>query len=71
MDIWMELEHEGVDASLLWEVRAFHDAHPAAPEAAGRVPQPRFLYYGREIWEANRLASYSIRLFAMSNILNS
>ena len=52
MDIWMELEHEGVDASLLREVRAFHDAHPAAPEAAGRVPQPRFLYYGREIWEA-------------------
>ena len=31
MDIWMELEHEGVDASLLREVRAFHDAHPAAP----------------------------------------
>ena len=52
MDIWMELEHEGVDASLLREVRAFHDAHPAAPEAAGRVPKPRFLYYGREIWEA-------------------
>ena len=52
MDIWMELEQEGVDAALLREVRAFHDAHPAAPEAAGRVPKPRFLYYGREIWEA-------------------
>ena len=52
MDIWTELEQEGVDRSLLREVRAFHDAHPVSPEAAERVPQPRFLYYGREIWEA-------------------
>ena len=52
MDIWTELEAEGMDRALLREVRAFRDAHPAPPEAAGRVPQPRFLYYGKEIWEA-------------------
>ena len=48
MDIWKELKQEGVDSGLLEEVRAFRDAHPAPPEAAGRVPRPRFLYYGKE-----------------------
>ena len=38
MDIWKELKQEGVDSGLLEEVRAFRDAHPAPPEAAGRVP---------------------------------
>ena len=51
MDIWKELKQEGVDPGLLEEVRAFRDAHPAPPEAAGRVPRPRFLYYGKEVWE--------------------
>lgn len=51
MDIWKELKQEGVDSGLLEEVRAFRDAHPAPPEAAGRVPRPRFLYYGKEVWE--------------------
>ena len=51
MDIWKELKQEGVDPGLLEEVRAFRDAHPAPPEAAGRVPCPRFLYYGKEVWE--------------------
>ena len=52
MDMWMELEQEGVDPVLLKEVRAFHDANPPDPAAAGRVPQPRFLYYGKQVWEA-------------------
>ena len=52
MDMWMELEQEGVDPVLLKEVRAFHDANPPDPVAAGRVPQPRFLYYGKQVWEA-------------------
>ena len=51
MDIWKELKQEGVDPGLLEEVRAFRDAHPAPPEAAGRVPRPRFLYYGKEVWK--------------------
>ena len=51
MDIWKELKQEGVDSGLLEEVRAFRDAPPAPPEAAGRVPRPRFLYYGKEVWE--------------------
>ena len=52
MDIWKELQDEGIDRSLLEEIRAFRAAHPAPPEAQDRIPAPRFLYYGREIWES-------------------
>lgn len=51
MDIWKELADEGVDKGLLEEMQAFRAAHPAPEEARGRVPAPRFLYYGKEIWE--------------------
>ena len=51
MDIWKELADEGVDPGLLEEVRAFQAAHPVSEEAKSRVPRPRFLYYGKEIWE--------------------
>ena len=52
MDIFKELQAEGVDASLLEEIRRYREAHPVPQEAAERVPQPRYLYYGREIWES-------------------
>ena len=52
MDIHKELLDEGVDAGLLDEVAQFRAAHPLLPEAAHRVPAPRYLYYGREIWES-------------------
>ena len=52
MDIFKELQEEGVDAALLEEIQRFRQTHPAPREAAERVPQPRYLYYGREIWES-------------------
>ena len=52
MDIWKELREEGVDAALLEEVRRFAAAHPVSPEAAARIPQPHYFYYGREVWES-------------------
>ena len=52
MDIWKELQDEGVDAALLEEVRRFAAAHPVPPEAAARIPKPRYFYYGREVWES-------------------
>ena len=52
MDIWKELQDEGVDTGLLEEIRRFRAAHPLTEEAAARVPTPRYLYYGREIWES-------------------
>ena len=63
MDIWKELKQEGVDSGLLEEVRAFRDAHPAPPEAAGRVPRPRFLYYGKEVWEGAAAAGHVDEFF--------
>lgn len=51
MDIWRELADEGVNKGLLEEMQAFRASHPVPEEARGRVPAPRFLYYGKEIWE--------------------
>lgn len=52
MDIWKELRDEGVDSGLLEEVRRFRETHPLTPEAQERVPVPKYLYYGREVWES-------------------
>ena len=52
MDMWKELRDEGVDAALLDEVRRFREQHPLTPEAQARVPVPRYLYSGREVWES-------------------
>ena len=52
MDIWKELEAEGVNRQLLAEVRAFRDTHGVTEEMRGRIPSPRFVYYGKNVWEA-------------------
>ena len=52
MDIWKELEAEGVNGQLLAEVRAFRDNHGVTEEMRGRIPSPRFVYYGKNVWEA-------------------
>ena len=51
MDLWKELAEEGVDPGLLEEMRAFRAEHPVPEEARSRIPAPRFLYYGKEVWE--------------------
>ena len=52
MNIFQELQAEGIDSALLDEIRHFRDTHPAPSEASDRVPHPRYLYYGQEIWES-------------------
>lgn len=52
MNIFQELQAEGIDSALLDEIRHFCDTHPAPSEASDRVPHPRYLYYGQEIWES-------------------
>lgn len=52
MDIWKELLDEGVDTGMLDEVHRFRQAHPLPPEAQARVPAPKYLYYGKEVWES-------------------
>ncbi|HJB89963.1 MAG TPA: MoxR family ATPase [Candidatus Eisenbergiella merdigallinarum] len=50
MDLEQELLQEGIDPGLLREAAAFRKAHPAG-EMRDRIPAPRFLYYGKEVWE--------------------
>ena len=59
MDFLDQMREEGIDPALLDEIRAFRSAHPADPSAAGRVPVPRFLYYGKDIWESAAAALLS------------
>ena len=46
------LKQEGIDPYIVEEIERFRTEHPASPEAAERIPTPRYSYYGREIWEA-------------------
>ena len=52
MELFEELEQEGIDRALLEAIRAFRAEHPVAPEVQGRLIQPKLLYYGRDVWQA-------------------
>ncbi|WP_442950829.1 AAA family ATPase [Oscillibacter sp.] len=45
------LEEEGISPALLRSVQAFQERHPLPEALRGRVPAPKFYYYGKEIWE--------------------
>ena len=44
------LKEEGIEPSLLEGVKHFREQHSVSPENAARIPDPEYLYYGREIW---------------------
>ena len=46
------LEQERISPALLDGVRAYRAQYPAEPALQGRIPQPRYHYYGKEVWEA-------------------
>ena len=46
------LEQEHISPALLDDVRAYRAQYPAEPALQGRIPQPRYHYYGKEVWEA-------------------
>ena len=50
MDLWKELKQEGVNPTLIEEIREFR--YPVAEGMESRIPNPKFFYYGREVWEA-------------------
>ena len=52
MELFEELEQEGIDRGLLETIRAFRAEHPVPQEAQGRLIRPKLLYYGREVWQA-------------------
>ena len=46
------LEQEGLSPALLDGIREFRVQYPVPAELADRVPQPRYRYYGKDVWEA-------------------
>ena len=44
------LRREGIDPSILERITEFRSRYPVADEMRHRVPEPRFHYYGKEIW---------------------
>ena len=52
LDMLEFLRDEGISPDIIAEVEKFRDAYPTAdPALLRRVPDPRYLYYGRAIWE--------------------
>ena len=45
------LRSEGVSPKIIGEVEAFRAKFPADDALRCRIPVPRYLYYGREVWE--------------------
>ena len=45
------LKEEGLEPSLLEGVEAFRAGYPAAEVDKNRIPDPEYLYYGKDIWE--------------------
>ncbi|MDD3347483.1 MoxR family ATPase [Oscillibacter sp.] len=45
------LKSEGVDAGILKEIEKFRAEHPTEETLRCRIPEPRYLYYGKEVWE--------------------
>ena len=49
MDLFQALKQEGVSPELIDGVLAYRDGHGISSDS--RVPEPHFMYYGRDVWE--------------------
>lgn len=45
------LKEEGVNPHLIQEIQDFRSMYPAEEDMKSRILKPRYLYYGKEIWE--------------------
>jgi len=45
------LKSEGISEEILDRIREFRAQYPAGEEHASRVPDPKYRYYGSEVWE--------------------
>ena len=51
LDMLEFLRDEGVSADITAEIEKFRDAYPEEDETLRPpVPDPRYLYYGKDIW---------------------
>ena len=44
------LRSQGIDESILSKIQDFRRLYPAPEEQTYRIPQPKFYYYGQDIW---------------------
>lgn len=51
LDMLDFLRQEGVSEKIIKEIEHFRAQWPAAEALRRRVPEPRYLYYGKDIWE--------------------
>ena len=52
IDLLDFLKQEGLSPDLLAGIREFNAQYPTPPELQNRNPQPRYHYYGKDVWEA-------------------
>ena len=51
IDLLDFLKQEGLSPDLLDGIREFNAQYPTPPELQNRIPQPRYHYYGKDVWE--------------------
>ena len=52
MEILTFLREEGIDAQIITGVEAYRRGYPVTDaELQERIPQPEYLYYGKDVWE--------------------
>ena len=45
------LKQEGINGQIIDKIEDFRRAYPVSGEMAGRVPAPKYHYYGKDVWE--------------------
>ena len=45
------MKNEGVSPRIISQIEAFRAKYPTTGNLASRVPAPRYLYYGKDVWE--------------------
>ena len=44
------LKQEGINGQIIEKIEDFRQAYPVSREMAGRVPVPKYHYYGKDVW---------------------
>ena len=45
------LKQEGINGQIIEKIEDFRRSYPVSGEMAGRVPAPKYYYYGKDVWE--------------------
>ena len=50
-DMFSFLRDEGISPEIIAEIQKFRERFPVEGTLSSRVPEPRYLYYGKDVWE--------------------